>query len=198
MIRAGFETTHPLSGIRTRLIAGAEETGGRGWIIEVRTPSGAASYLPEHFHLTWSETFEILEGEARCALDGVAHALRAGESITFPPRMRHLHPTNAGAGELVYRQTSDFGGVDPGAVHDVIGVAATLNGLARDGKVNARGLPRNPLQLAATVRALRRHGGFDATTPAGAQRAIGATLGRRSAIAGRIRVTCVVQIRIAL
>jgi hypothetical protein len=104
--------------------------------------------------------------------------LKAGESVVFPPKVPHRHPENAGSGPLVYRQSTDFGGVDRTAVSDVIGVAATLNGLARDGKVNARGLPSNVLQFAATIRTLTRHGGFDAKAPFVMQLGIAATLGR--------------------
>jgi quercetin dioxygenase-like cupin family protein len=176
-LRAGFETTHPETGIRTILIAGAAETQGRGWTIEVHTPEGAASILPEHFHLTWTETFEVLQGDARCSVDGLEQALHAGESTVMPPGVRHVHPWNTGDGVMVYRQTNDFGGVDPAAVDDVIGVAATLNGLAREGKLGRNGLPKNPLQFAATLRALTRHGGFDAKAPVALQRGISATLG---------------------
>lgn len=79
---------------------------------------------------------------------------------------------------MVYRQTNDFGGVDASALHDVIGAFATINDPARAGKVDEKGLPRNPLQFAATLRALTSHGGYDASVPVAAQRVVAATLGR--------------------
>ena len=177
MIRAGFETTHPITGIRTILVEGAEETNGRGWTIEVHTPPGAVSMLPEHYHWTWTETFEILEGRARCSVGGIERTLHAGQSIVMEPKMRHVHPHNIGRGALVYRQTDDFGGVDRSAVHDILGVAATLNGLAGEGKLDATGRPRHLLQFAATLRALVRHGGFDGEGAVAVQLAVSATLG---------------------
>lgn len=177
-LRPGFETTHPATGIRTILIAGTAETQGRGWTIEVHTPEGAASILPEHFHLTWTETFEVLQGDARCSVNGIEQALHAGESTVMPPGVRHVHPWNTGAGVMIYRQTNDFGEADPSAVQDVLGVAATLNALAREGKLGRNGLPKNPLRFAATLRALTRHGGFDAKAPVALLRGMSATLGR--------------------
>lgn len=96
----------------------------------------------------------------------------------MPPGVSHVHPWNTGTGAMVYRQTNDFGEVDPGAVHDVLGVFATINGLAREGKIGKRGLPKNLLQFAATLRTLVRHGGYDAKVPIALQRVLSATLGR--------------------
>ena len=53
---------------------------------------------------------------------------------------------------MVYRQINEFDAADPEAVQDVPGVVATINGMALEGKVGSRGLPKNPLQFAATRR----------------------------------------------
>ena len=55
MISAGFETTAPIPQTRTVVIQGARETSGRGWVLEVHSPQGAAAFLP-HVHRTWTET----------------------------------------------------------------------------------------------------------------------------------------------
>lgn len=178
MIRPGFETTDPFTNTRLVVIKGAEETDGRGWVIEVHCPQGAPPAIQEHIHLTWSETFEILQGSATYKLGGKEHAINTGESVLMPPAVPHIHPWNTGSGMMVYRQTNDFSEADPTAVHDVLGVFATINGLAREGKIGWKGLPKNPLQMGASVRALTRHGGFDANMPIPMQRALSATLGR--------------------
>lgn len=178
MIRAGFETTDPFTQTRSIVIAGAEETNGRGWVIEVHCPEGARPSILEHFHLTWTETFEILQGSATYRLGGVEHRLRTGERVVMPPGVKQVHPWNTGAGAMIYRQTNDFGASTPEAVHDVLGAFATINGLAREGKIGRKGLPNNPLQLAATMRTFVKHGGFDAQAPIALQRGISATLGR--------------------
>ena len=96
----------------------------------------------------------------------------------MPPGVPHVHPWNTGSGIMVYRQTNDFGETNPNAVHDVLGVFATINGLAREGRIGQKGLPKNPLQFAATLRTLTKHGGFDANVPIPVQRALSAPLGR--------------------
>jgi mannose-6-phosphate isomerase-like protein (cupin superfamily) len=178
MIRAGFETTDPITQTRSVVVEGAEEMDGRGWVIEVHCPEGAAPAILPHVHLTWSETFEVLEGTAAYRLGPEEGTLAKGESVVMPAGVPHVHPWNAGPGRMVYRQTNDFGGRSPSAVDDVLGVFATINGLAREGKVGKRGLPRNPLQFAATLRTLVKHEGFDAGVPIAAQRVLSATLGR--------------------
>lgn len=178
MIRTGFEITETRTQTRTVLIAGAEEMDGRGWILEVHCPEGAASSILPHLHETWTETFEIVQGTASYRLDGAVHSLAAGERVIFPPRVPHEHPWNSGTGPMVYRQTNDFGARTPEAVTEVLGVFATVNDLAREGRVSADGKPTHPLQLAATVRALGRHGGYDATVPVALQKVVAATMGR--------------------
>ena len=53
MIRAGFETTDPRTQTRTVLVKAAEETGGRGWVLEVHCPEDAPAANPAHVHETW-------------------------------------------------------------------------------------------------------------------------------------------------
>ena len=174
MIDVGFSTVEPRTGTRTRVVEGTD----MGWVLEVECPAGAPPHILEHVHQGWDETFEILEGRANYKLDGRQGSAAKGETIPMPPGQTHIHPWNAGDGVMVYRQTNKFDRPAPEALHDVIGVFATINGLAREGKVGSKGLPKNPLQFAATLRTLVKHEGFDAAVPVGAQRALSATLGR--------------------
>jgi|HigsolmetaAR201D_1030396.scaffolds.fasta_scaffold04205_2 quercetin dioxygenase-like cupin family protein len=178
MIQAGFETTDPLTQTRTIVIHGSQETEGHGWLIEVHCPVGARATIQEHFHLTWRESFEIIQGTAAYKLGGIEHRISAGEQVVMEPGIAHIHPWNAGSEVLIYRQTSAFGEANPDAVEEVLGVFATVNGLAREGKVDDKGLPKHPLQLAATMRTLAKHNGFVTEMPIGVQRALSATLGR--------------------
>lgn len=63
-------------------------------------------------------------------------------------------------------------------MQDVLGVFATRAGLAREGKVDENGRPKNPLQLAVTLRTLNKYGGYDARLSMPVQNFLGATLGR--------------------
>ena len=178
MISQGFETTDPITKTRLVVVKGAQDTGGRGWVTEVHCPEGAAPWGPAHVHRSWTQTFDILQGTASCRLGTTVHTLKTGERIVMPPGVPHVHPWNTGSGVMVFRHTNEFGASTPEAVHDVLGAFATINGLAREGRIGKNGVPKNPLQAAATIRTLTKHGGFDAVLPISPQLAVSATLGR--------------------
>lgn len=177
MIRAGFTIENPITQGRTFVLQSDAETNGNGWLLEHHNIPHAQPDIPEHVHLTWTETFEIISGNAFYKLDGVQKTASAGETIIVHPRQFHVHPWNAGETELVYRQLDVFDPPNAQAVQDVLGVFATLAGLTREGKVNQHGEPKNPLQLAATLKTLNKYGGYDAKLPMQVQRVLGATLG---------------------
>jgi hypothetical protein len=95
----------------------------------------------------------------------------------MPPNVVHVHPWNVGSGEMVYRQTNDFGASTPEAVDETLGAFATINGLAREGRIGKRGMPKNLLQFVATGRAFTKHGSFDAAVPISLQLGLSAALG---------------------
>jgi len=178
MIRPGFTIDNPRTKSRTRVIESDAETSGMGWLLEVTCVPHAQPDIAEHLHLTWTETFEVVSGTANYSLNGVQKTAQAGESFTVAPRHAHIHPWPAGDGELVYFQRTTFEDPTPAAVQDVLGVFATIAELARAGKVDKKGYPKNPLQMAATLRTLSRYGGYDTSVPIGVQNFLAATLGR--------------------
>ncbi len=184
MIRAGFTIENPMTKSRTIVVEGDAETKGMGWLLEVHCAPQMRSDVPEHLHLTWTETFEIISGSAHYKLNGIQKRAEAGEKFVVLPRELHIHPWNAGDTEMVYRQTNRFEQRSPQAVQDVLGVFATRAGLAREGKVDSNGRPKNPLQLGITIRTLNRYGGYDARTPMAVQNFLGATLGRLAEVLG--------------
>lgn len=159
------------------VVKAADETGGRGWVLEVHSPQGAPVQNAAHLHQTWVETFEILQGSSVYVLNGDERTLNTGESVVLPARVPHIHPRNTGTGEMVYRQTNDFGATTPEVVTEVLSALATLNGLTREGRVGSRGLPKNPLQFVATGRIYTKHGTYDAAFPVPIQKALVAIFG---------------------
>jgi mannose-6-phosphate isomerase-like protein (cupin superfamily) len=184
MIRAGFTIDSPLTKSHLIVLESDVETKGMGWLLEIHCVPNAISDIPEHIHLTWTETFEIISGSAHYSLDGVQKTIKAGEKFVVLPGHRHIHPWNAGNTEMVYRQRDNFEQPSSGAVQDVLGVFATRADLAREGKVNSQGRPKNPLQLAVTMRTLNKYGGYDARVPISLQNVIGGTLGRLAEMLG--------------
>lgn len=177
MIRKGFTIESPLTGSRTVVLESDLETNGMGWLLEIHCPPRSMPDIGEHLHTHWTETFEIVSGTAYYKLDGKRHKAETGQTIVMPPGQLQVHPWNMGKTEMVYRQRTEFERPTPQAVQDVLGVFATLAGLARDGKVGSNGLPRDGLQLAATLRTLGQYGGYDASLPIPAQKLLAATLG---------------------
>ena len=178
MIRAGFTIDNPRTGSHTVLLEADAETNSQGWLLEQRCQPQALPDITEHLHLTWTETFEIVSGKAYYSLDGVKGTVVAGESFTVKPGQRHIHPWCAGDEEVVFRQRNDFGGRSPDAVQEVLGVFATIAQFAAKGQVDGLGRPKNPLQLAVTVKTLGKHEGYDTSLPIPAQKFLAATLGR--------------------
>ena len=60
MIRAGFTFEHPITHNRTTVLPTEAETTGTGWLLEYHVLPQTGPIVPEHVHLTWTETFEII------------------------------------------------------------------------------------------------------------------------------------------
>jgi mannose-6-phosphate isomerase-like protein (cupin superfamily) len=184
VIRKGFVIENPNTHSRAIVLESDEETGDRGWLLEHHLPPHASNEVPEHLHITWTETFEILSGTAAYRLNREMKIAKAGDVVVMPPRVPHIHPWNTGDPDLVDHQRDDVGGRDPGAVQDVLGVFATRAGLIRAGLCDKRGRPKNPLQLAVTLKLLTKHGGYDANASIAAQNAVAVTLGTLGQLLG--------------
>jgi quercetin dioxygenase-like cupin family protein len=177
MIHSGFVIEDPNTHTSVIVLETEVETNGRGWLLEHHFPPRAQSNVPEHLHLTWTETFEIVAGKAFYKLNHEKKTAKAGDTIIMPRGQPHIHPWNAGDTELIYRQRDDFGETNPDAVQDVLGVFATRAGLSRDGLCDKRGRPKNPFQLAVTLKLLASYGGYDASLSIPMQNFVAATLG---------------------
>lgn len=175
MIRAGFTFEHPTTKTRTVVLESDAETNGMGWLLEVTRYSKTGSDLGEHLHLTWTESFEIIEGTAKYKLDGNERTAKAGESFVVEPGHFHVHPWNANDDELVYRQRDRFAEPSPAAVQDILGIFATRTGLARDG-IRYKGFAKLLFQ-SATIGTAIKHGNYVASPSMSTQRLIASTLG---------------------
>ena len=177
MIRAGFTVDNPFAKHSIVVLESDAEIKGNGWLVEIRCQPKSRPDSGEHLHLTWTETFEIISGTAYYKLDGSQHTAQAGERLIVLPHHTHVHPWNAGDTVMVYRLSNQFEPSDPQTLQDVLGVLATVAGLARDGKVDNKGRPKHPLQLGATLKTLVKYGSYDASIPIPVQDFISATLG---------------------
>src|SRR3954470_2394604 len=113
---------------------------GRG-VAELTTLPGAR-VMGEHLHPALHERFSVLQGELTVVRDARRSVLRAGESAHIEPGVWHDWWNEAEAAALVRVE------VTPG--ERFVHMIETLFGLAREGHVNAKGMP-SPLQLALTA-----------------------------------------------
>ncbi|MCK6617214.1 MAG: cupin domain-containing protein [Cyclobacteriaceae bacterium] len=120
-------------------LATAAETHGARTLVEVEL--AAKGGVGIHYHKTFAEKFDCLEGELKVQVGKTVHTLQAGQSATAHPGVNHrffnssdkpckfqveLTPASRG-----FEQSLQIG-----------------YGLARDGEVRSNGIPKNPLALA--------------------------------------------------
>ena len=102
-----------------------------------------ARVVGEHLHPSLHERFTVVEGELTVVRDRRRSTLHAGESAEIEPGTWHDWWNEAESDAVVRVE------VTPG--ERFLHLIETTFGLAREGHVNARGMP-SPLQLALTAR----------------------------------------------
>jgi quercetin dioxygenase-like cupin family protein len=112
----------------------SEETGGERTLIEIEAAPGGGT--TPHYHLTYSEHFEVLRGALDVQVGKITHTLHVGQKAVAPINMLHRWH-NATEEPVVFLVE-----LRPG--HS--GFEKSLKvayGLARDGLSSANGLPKN-------------------------------------------------------
>ncbi|OFW05881.1 MAG: hypothetical protein A3H96_15775 [Acidobacteria bacterium RIFCSPLOWO2_02_FULL_67_36] len=138
---------NPNVGQRSRIVTLPHETGGRLFVLEyINQPFRGEDAVPPHVHTAYTETFQILKGRARYRLGSETRTAVAGDRVVMPPRVPHVHPWSDSAEELHVRQVADADPPDWRGLDASLQAAITIQGLAKAGRVNAKGLP-NLLQL---------------------------------------------------
>jgi mannose-6-phosphate isomerase-like protein (cupin superfamily) len=132
---------NPLSGERVTFLATAEETNGEYVRIRNET-SASAPGVVMHYHLTYTEAFEVLEGRLdMCVGTKENHlVLGEGESAFVPLDTAHRFwnsSTEPVVFEVEIRPARNF----------EMALRAQF-GLVEDGKTNEKAIPKNVLELA--------------------------------------------------
>src|SRR5919112_493786 len=174
MAKAGDELLNPVTGLRTVFRKTAEETSGEllqvDWIGEPSWTTG-----PDHVHPRQEERFEVLSGRLGLRVGGVERVHSVGEVIVAPAGSAHA-AWNAGDDEVHVL-------VDFRPALRTERAFETLAGLARDGKTNKAGAPKNPLLLALILREFEEEIYF-VRPPLAVQRVIFGTLARVARLLG--------------
>jgi quercetin dioxygenase-like cupin family protein len=85
---------NPIQKDRVHFLKTAHETGGEYTLVEVELADGGGVGL--HYHKTYSEKFECLEGELEVRLGKTLHTLHPGDSATAIHNMNHLFRNRSG------------------------------------------------------------------------------------------------------
>jgi quercetin dioxygenase-like cupin family protein len=142
LVKAGDVLENPVSGQHLIIQKTAQDTGGALLEVEAVYTKPTPSQPPTHYHPRQEERFEVLSGRLDVLLDGQERTLEEGEVLTVAPGVPH-EMWAPEAGTRVNWQTR------PALKTEAF--FETIWGLAKDGKVNDRGVP-NLLRVALIAR----------------------------------------------
>ena len=133
----------------------SEETGGARTLAELEVAPGGK--VTPHYHLTYSERFQVLEGHLTVDIDGVHHELKPGDEAVAAARSVHAWSNPGEERSVVHVE------LRPGSPGFENGLRVAY-GLAADGLVRKNGVPRNPLHAALVLQMgeVRLPGGYAA------------------------------------
>lgn len=112
--------------------------GGDYDLVRISVKPGGGNF--RHFHLGFTELFTIEEGVLSVELRGELSDLKVGQQLLVPKRMPHRF-FNGTPSHVVLTARMEPASRFP----DVLRIAY---GLARDGKTNGKGIPKNILHIA--------------------------------------------------
>jgi hypothetical protein len=168
----GTELTDEARGLRLVYRATPWDTGGKRLEMDWYARPGALTAGRPHTHSPGAvETWELLGGEAVYRVGKEEQRVRAPHSWTIPAYTSHVHPSNAGDGEMHVRQTIATE-TEAGALEGVAHYFETLFSLSAEGKVKPGGDIKDPLQQVLTIHELLMPGSWLAGPPHWMQRAL--------------------------
>ena len=78
---------HPIQKDYATFLKTSEETGGEFTLIEIEVAPGGGT--PPHYHKTYDERFEVLDGTLEVLLGKDKHTLQPGQKAVAPRNTRH-------------------------------------------------------------------------------------------------------------
>ena len=133
---------HPVQKDYTTFLETSEETGGDHTLLEIELAPGGGN--TPHYHKTYDEHFEVVEGTLEVLVGKETRILRPGQKAAAPRNTLHRfrNPGEERARFLVELR--------PGSAGFEKAIKAGY-GLARDGRVRADGTPKNLYHLAVLL-----------------------------------------------
>jgi mannose-6-phosphate isomerase-like protein (cupin superfamily) len=135
--------TNPINGDKVTFLKTCEETKGESLLAELEVFPNAqgTSAAPPHYHVSYTESFHVLEGELTVRIGKKTLVLGKGQSATVPLRTVHTfsNKTSQTVKALVETRPG-LQGFEDGLI--------IMYGLASDGKTTKKGMPKSILHLA--------------------------------------------------
>lgn len=146
MVRVGDVIENPVTGETMTFLLTGSETAGELLRIDMNVRPGGF-VAGEHVHPRQEERFQVASGQITLRIKGDERRYSAGEHITIPPGTPHVW-WNSGSDDL--RVVLEFR-----PARRFAEFITTFFAMARTGKTNQRGVPKNVLQLAVTFASYR-------------------------------------------
>jgi hypothetical protein len=145
---------NPAMGTTLEYVETSGSSGARRLVMDWIIPPGRRLVSLAHRHPRGSEQWEALEGRAGYRIGREERVEDAPHAWVVPQNAPHVHPWNAGDGELRVRQAIESPEPDEQLIAGVERYFETLCALGQQGKTNAKGDIRNPLQAGISIREL--------------------------------------------
>jgi quercetin dioxygenase-like cupin family protein len=143
MITPGQTLENPVTGERFTFTHTAASSGGELLAFDFALRPGGAVPIP-HVHPIQTERFEVVEGRMRFRVGLRTHVAGPGDVVEVAPGVMHSF---ANPGDVEARLRVE---VRPALAMEEM--FAEVVAMAQAGRMTRRGLPRNPLDLAALAR----------------------------------------------
>jgi quercetin dioxygenase-like cupin family protein len=130
---------NPIQKDTVTFLATHADSNGEYTLVEVELADGGGVGL--HYHKTYSEKFDCIEGEVQVKLDKVFHTLQPGQSATALPNVNHLFRNRS-------RKPCKFRVELRPASRGFEQSLQIGYGLANDGLCKPNGFPKDKLALA--------------------------------------------------
>src|SRR3712207_5756305 len=130
---------HPIQKDYATFLETSEESGGERTLIEVEVAPGGGN--DPHYHKTYDEHFEVLDGALEGLVGRATVTLRPGEKAVAPRNTLHrFRNTTEEPARFLVELRPGHGGFEK--------AIRVVYGLASDGLVSANGTPRNLYHMA--------------------------------------------------
>jgi mannose-6-phosphate isomerase-like protein (cupin superfamily) len=136
MVQPGDVIENPVTGERITFVRTSAQTGGA--VAEMDLDLSPAAFLAaEHIHLRQEEKFEVLEGLIRLRCRGEESVCGPGETVAVPAGSPHAWAPDGDQGARVRITFTPGAGIEQ--------FFDEFFRLAREGRVNAKGMPSLPV-----------------------------------------------------